>query len=137
MRRQAVISMPLSFAIVLLAAVVLVGDGRIGPASESAAAGSRPGPGTLPPEIGPKAAQESPAPAPALVPVPAPGLPPAPDLGPVGPAFVDSAPGESLEDLALRVFGSVEMAGPLQTANPGLVIEPWRALPAGTRLRLP
>lgn len=144
MSRQAVISLPLSFAIVLVAAIGLSGTIRDGEEGRSGAI--RYVDGTIADPIGPvKAEKPAPGPPAGVEPTPdPPPLPPAeapadhpieprPDL----PRVIVTRPGESLLSVAERAYGSAEMAGPMLDANPSLLVEPWRPLPGGTVLTLP
>jgi hypothetical protein len=145
MSRQAVLSMPLSFAIVLVAGIAL--SGTIRDDQEAlAGAGVDSNLGTIAdpiepvkPEIPriepPPAPEVEPTPIPEAAPVVAEARPitPLPDI----PTVVLSGPGESILAIADRVYGTQEMAGPLLDANPALVVEPWRPLPDRTLIRLP
>ena len=53
------------------------------------------------------------------------------------PVVVRSRLGESISDVAFRVFGSRERTILLFDANPGISDGPYRPLPAGSALRLP
>jgi hypothetical protein len=153
MSRQAVLSMPLSFAIVLVAGIAL--SGTIRDDQEAlAGAGVDSNLGTIADPIEPvkpEIPRIEPPPAPEVEPTPIPeaGPTPIPEAAPVVaearpitplpdiPTVVLSGPGESILAIADRVYGTQEMAGPLLDANPALVVEPWRPLPDRTLIRLP
>ncbi|QDV33834.1 hypothetical protein [Tautonia plasticadhaerens] len=149
MSRQAVISMPLSFAIVLVAAIGLSGairdgdGGREGVVHHDGGTIADPSGPVKPenPEVEARAEVDPPPDPPSPPPVgdrvePLPGVPRLEPL-PGVPRVIASLPGESLRTVSERAYGSAEMAGPLLDANPSVLVEPWRPLPGGTLIRLP
>ncbi len=62
-----------------------------------------------------------------------------PALGTARPtsAFTHARPGESLADIAIRVYGSPDSAGKIWMANRDLIVSPNAVLPGGTLLRTP
>jgi hypothetical protein len=152
MSRQAVLSLPLSFAIVLVAGIAL--SGTIRDAQEPSAEGADSNLGTIADPFEPVKPE-----IPRIEPPPAPGVEPSapPEVEPIAapevelvvqeavpirplpdiPTVVLSEPGESILAIADRVYGTQDMAGPMLDANPALNVEPWRPLPDRTMIRLP
>jgi nucleoid-associated protein YgaU len=52
-------------------------------------------------------------------------------------AFTHARPGESLADIAIRVYGSPDSAGKIWMANRDLIVSPDAVPPGGTLLRTP
>lgn len=131
MRRQAVVSMPLSFLIVIIAAIAFTSTQRDTPVSGLTTLPDQEG--TVEAEIGSDISQNPPK----TVHLTSEVVEITPRPRSETPMVVVSEPGESLADVAVRVYGTVEMVEPMWTANSRVVDSNWRPLPTGTVLRLP
>jgi hypothetical protein len=147
------ISIPLSFALVVVFAIVLYQPDRVqvprastGPPARTQAP---PVPLPLPPPVPVAAPRE---PLPALTPseplelrptekvVVPPAAPREPRRGPAPPVqegFTQTLEGETLRDVAVRVYGSPDEADSLWRLNRDLIRRRQGALPPGTLLRTP
>jgi hypothetical protein len=148
MDRQPGASITLSFALVAVFAIILYQPEHppLPHAGEDIAARNAERPTAHPPPVPPPTAAEAlpaaPAPAPAppvLLPVATPNPTPnhQPAILPAQEGFTQAREGETLRDVAVRVYGSADEAEALWRHNRDLVARRDATLSAGTLLRTP
>lgn len=118
------------------------------PAATKISPPATPEPRILPPKASITPRTPAPEPAPTIAPVPVAARPSSPIPTPPAPkaearpghaisAFTEVAAGETLVDVATRVYGSAQMAHALWKANRDLIDQPTSNLARGMLLRTP